>query len=116
MPGRSAINENVARVAPAGAPSIWLRVGYWVCIVIAVAVVVRRMLALAYPPRSAPPQVAGLDAVFGSHAALTLAHILTALAFVLITPFVVFRSWGKVRGPSSCYFRWGPWSDLPPTR
>ncbi len=99
MPGRSdpraAINENVESRETGRSLSISLRVGYWACIVIAVAVVVRRVLALAYPPRSAPPQVAGLDAVFGSHAALTLAHILTALAFVLITPFVVFRSWGK---------------------
>jgi len=65
--------------------------GYWVCIVVAVAVVIRRLLALAYPPRSASPQFADLDAVFASHAALTLAHILPALAFVLLSPFVVLR-------------------------
>jgi hypothetical protein len=68
-----------------------LRIGFWACIVIAVAVVIRRVLALAYPPQSPPPQMAGLDQAFASHAALTLAHILPALAFVLIAPFVVFR-------------------------
>lgn len=87
---RAAMNENAESRPAAGPPSIWLRTGYWACIVIAVAVVVRRVLALAYPQRS-PAQVAGLDAVFASHAALTLAHILTALAFVLVTPFFVFR-------------------------
>jgi hypothetical protein len=70
---------------------LWLRVGFWACIVIAVAVVVRRIVALSFPATSAAPQLAALDRVFASHAALTLVHILPALTFVLITPFVVFR-------------------------
>src|SRR5271154_3114589 len=70
---------------------LWLRIGFWVCTAIAIAVVIRRIFALAFPPRSAPPQLAALDAIFASHAALTLAHILPALAFVVVTPFVVFR-------------------------
>jgi hypothetical protein len=69
----------------------WLRIGFWICIVIAVTVVLRRVIALAYPPRSAPPQLAALDEVFASHATLTLAHILPALAFVVIVPFVYIR-------------------------
>ena len=77
---------------PEQTPSLWLRIGFWVCIVISVAVVVRRVIALAYPPRSAPPQLAALDAAFASHATLTLAHILPALVFVLVSPFVVFPS------------------------
>jgi hypothetical protein len=72
-------------------PPLALPIGYWICVVIAVAVVLRRVLALACPPRSEPPQMAALDAVFASHASLTLAHILPALAFVLVTPFVIFR-------------------------
>lgn len=74
-----------AHVAP-----LWLRVGFWVCVVIAVAAVVRRVFALLYP-HSVPPQLAGLDKVFASHATLTLAHTLPALLFVLTTPFLVFR-------------------------
>lgn len=70
---------------------LWLRVGFWAGILIAVAVVLRRILALAYPPQSAPAQLAALDQAFASHAALTLAHIVPALAFVLIAPFFVFR-------------------------
>jgi Predicted membrane protein (DUF2306) len=73
-------------------PSRWLRAGFWACIAISVAVVLRRVAALVYPPRSAPPQLAALDAVFASHATLTLAHILPALAFVVVAPFFVLRS------------------------
>jgi hypothetical protein len=76
-----------ARVVP-----LWLRLGFWACVAIAVAAVVRRVLAIAYPSHSAPAQMAGLDKWFASHAALTLAHILPALLFVLITPFLVFKS------------------------
>jgi hypothetical protein len=76
-----------------------LRIGYWICIVIAVAVVIRRFFALVYPSRSAPAQMAGLDAVFASHTVLTLAHILPALVFVLVTPFVVFRKSSILDGP-----------------
>lgn len=71
---------------------LWMRIGFWVCTAIAVAVVIRRISALAFPPRSAPPQLAALDTFFASHAALTLAHIIPALAFVLVAPFVVFRA------------------------
>jgi hypothetical protein len=69
----------------------WLCIGFWACIVIAVAVVIRRVFALAHPSQSAPPQMAALDAVFAYHAGLTLAHILPALAFVLVVPFVYLR-------------------------
>jgi len=70
---------------------LWARIGFWVCTAIAVAVAARRILALTFPPKSAPPQLAALDTFFSSHAALTLAHIIPALAFVLVAPFVVFR-------------------------
>ena len=70
---------------------LWLRVGFWICTAIAVAVVIRRSVALAFPRPSAAPQLAALDTFFASHTALTFAHILPALAFVLVAPFVVFR-------------------------
>jgi hypothetical protein len=69
----------------------WLRIGLWGCIVIALAAVLRRVVALAYPPRSAPPQLAALDGLFASHRALTLAHILPAAAFVVVVPFFYRR-------------------------
>ena len=74
-------------------PSKWggIRIAFWICMVIAVAVVIRRILALAFPPRSTPPQMAGLDAAFASHATLTLVHIIPALLFVILLPFMYSR-------------------------
>lgn len=69
----------------------WLRIAFWILIAIAVAAVLRRLVALAAPARNAPPQLAALDDVFASHAALTLAHIIPALLFVVVAPFIVFR-------------------------
>jgi Predicted membrane protein (DUF2306) len=72
-----------------------MRIGFWISIAIAVAVVLRRVLALSTPPNpNAPPQLAGLDAFFVSHAALTYVHILCALAFVSILPL---RFWRRTR-------------------
>lgn len=70
---------------------LWLRTGFWIAIVISVAVVLRRVVALATPSHNSPPQMAALDNAFASHTALTLAHILPALFFVLLVPFIVFR-------------------------
>ncbi len=86
---------------------LWLRMGFWACVVIAVAVVLRRVFALTHPSSSAPPQLAALDAVFASHAALTLAHILPALAFVVVAPFVVFRAPARAAWPERLIFPLG---------
>src|SRR5258705_5842182 len=82
----------------------WLRMGFWACIVISVAVVIRRTVALAHPPQSAPPQLAMLDAAFASHATLTLAHIIPALVFVVLAPFVYFRRFAGAAWPERCLF------------
>ncbi len=70
---------------------LWLRTGFIICVVISIAVVVRRLMALAHPSQGAPPQMAALDAVFASRGALTIAHIVPAMFFVLLTPFVFLR-------------------------
>jgi hypothetical protein len=75
---------------------LWLRVGFWACTLIAVAVAVRRIVALAFPSPSAPPQLAELDHVFASQSALTLAHILPALAFVMLAPLSIFRRFSTI--------------------
>ena len=85
----------------------WIRIGFWACTVIAVAAVLRRVVALAHPPQSGPPQLAELDALFASHAALTLAHILPALAFVLLTPFVYIRRFAVDAWPKRLLFSLG---------
>jgi hypothetical protein len=73
---------------------LWLMGGFWISIAVAVAVVVRRLIAIMHPSPSAPAQMVALDAVFESHAALTLAHIIPAMAFVLLTPFVFLHRTG----------------------
>jgi hypothetical protein len=84
-----------------------LRVGFWLCIVIAVAAVIRRVVALAFPSRSGLPQMAALDHIFASHAALTLAHILPALAFVVVVPFAVLRRFSRLAWPERVLFPLG---------
>jgi Predicted membrane protein (DUF2306) len=80
-----------AIVLPARFP-LGLKIGFWFCIAIAVAVVLRRVFALSAPPSpSAPPQLAGLDAYFAAHAVLTYVHILCALAFVVLLPLLFWR-------------------------
>ena len=64
----------------------WLRIGFWACVVIAIAAVVRRVVALLGPSQSGPPQLTTLDRLFASHEALTLAHIIPAAAFVALSP------------------------------
>lgn len=72
-----------------------LKIGFWICIVIAVAVVIRRLVALSTPPSAgAPPQLAALDAYFAAHATLTYVHILCALIFVVLLPLLF---WTRTR-------------------
>jgi hypothetical protein len=93
MKSSATINPHLVASKPA-AP-IWLMTGFWVSIAISVAVVVRRLVAIAHPSVGAPPQMAALDSAFASHAALTLAHIVPAMAFVLLIPFVLLRRTGS---------------------
>jgi Predicted membrane protein (DUF2306) len=72
-----------------------LRFGFWICIFIGVAVVVRRLLALRRPASpGAPPDLARLDAWFQTHTVLTYIHILTALVFL---GFLALIFWHRTR-------------------
>ena len=72
-----------------------LQAGFWVCIVIGIAVVLRRALALLRPlATNAPPDLLRLDAFFKTHAILTYVHIFAALIFVCVLPFVF---WSRTR-------------------
>jgi hypothetical protein len=51
--------------------------------------------------------MAGLDAAFASHPTLTLAHILPALAFVLIVPFIYLRRFAASSWPERLLFPLG---------
>ena len=77
----------------------WLKAGFWFCLVIAVAVVIRRIVSLSTAgASSAPPEMSRLDDWFRSHAILTWVHITAALAFVLSLP-IVFRVNPRNAGP-----------------
>jgi hypothetical protein len=86
---------------------LWLRIGFWISILIAAAAVIRRIVALAAPVQNAPPQMIGLDQTFASHTALTLAHIIPAILFVLIAPLAVFSRFARLRWPERILFPLG---------
>jgi hypothetical protein len=85
-----ATNERNLVTGRASGP-LWLVAGFWISIAISVAVVVRRLVAIVHPSASAPAQMAALDAAFASHTVLTVAHIVPAMVFVLLTPFAFLR-------------------------
>ena len=70
---------------------LWLLSGFWISVGIALAAVVRRLYALTHPSSSGPLQIANPDAVFASHAVLTIAHIIPAAIFVLLAAGVLLR-------------------------
>ncbi len=82
--------DSPSTIKGGGAPR-WLMFCFWVCIVIALAVAVRRFITLVRPSGAVSP-MSGLDATFASRTALTLAHIIPATAFVVLAPFVLFRA------------------------
>jgi len=85
----------------------WLLAGFWICTMIAIAVVIRRLVALEHPSVSGPPQMAALDNAFSSHTALTVAHIVPALAFVLLAPFALLRRFAALRWPKKLLYPLG---------
>jgi len=58
--------------------------------VIGGAAAIRRMVALAYS-KNVPAQFADIDALFAAKVSLTLAHIIPALALMLLIPFQFSR-------------------------
>ncbi|MGA7858911.1 MAG: DUF2306 domain-containing protein, partial [Terracidiphilus sp.] len=85
----------------------WLRAGFWVCTLIAIAAVVRRIIAVEFPSTSGPAQMVELDGIFASHAVLTYAHILPALAFVIVTPFAILGRFSRLIWPERWLFPLG---------
>jgi hypothetical protein len=70
---------------------LWLLAGFWFCVVVALAVVLRRLTALVRPSRSGPAPMAALDAAFSAHAALTAMHIVPAAIFVILAACILPR-------------------------
>lgn len=101
---RGGTGTAVRHDAPVRFP-IWLKAGFWFCVVIAVAVVIRRMVALSMAAaQGGPPQMAELDAWFRAHAILTWVHVSAALVFVLLLPFVFGLKAQKSRGVFRAFF------------
>jgi hypothetical protein len=66
-------------------PLIWAL--FLLLCAIGAAAAIRRIAALITPPTAARvPELASLDNTFAAHTALTLCHIIPALAFVLLAP------------------------------
>ena len=86
---------------------LWLRIGFWICILIGAAAVIRRVFALAAPAQNGPPQMSAMDDAFASHATLTLAHIVPAILFVLLAPLAVFSRFVRLRWPERILFPLG---------
>jgi hypothetical protein len=102
----SALRRTTAWATP-GFP-LWLRIAFWVCIVIAVAAVLRRAAALLLPPLpGAPAQLASLDAWFASQAGLTWTHILCAVVFVALLPFLFWSRTSRSRVVERGFFLLG---------
>jgi hypothetical protein len=86
--------SSTLREVPVETP-LGLRIGFWVCVVIGFAVVIRRVLALrSSASPGAPPELAQLDGWFQTHAVLTYVHILTAFVFLV---FLVLIFWQPTR-------------------
>ena len=91
-PAKPAEEGTAAALVPPAKFPLALKIGFWFCITIAVAVVVRRVIVLSTPPSpNTPPQLAGLDAYFAAHATLTYVHILCALVFVALLPLLFWH-------------------------
>lgn len=102
-----AASNPLEAAGPRRAPSLGIRIALYASIAIAVAVVLRRLAALANPTTGGPPQLVSLDTAFASHTALTLAHILPALAFALLIPFVFAQRFAGALWPQRLLFPLG---------
>ena len=73
---------------------LWLLAGFLVCVVISIAVVLRRLNELIRPSHDRPPMMAAMDATFSSHAVLTVMHIIPAAIFVVLAAAMLLRRTG----------------------
>lgn len=89
------MNE-IANRTNASRHPLWLLIGFWFCVIIAITVVLRRLSELIHPSHGRPPQMEAMDATFSAHAVLTMAHIIPAAIFVLLAVGVLlFRTRGE---------------------
>jgi hypothetical protein len=87
--------------------STWIQAGFWISILISVAVVLRRVAAFIHSSQSGPPDMLQLDRWFRSHEILTLFHIIPTLLFVMVTPFVLLGEDGSHDTLERCMYALG---------
>jgi hypothetical protein len=104
---RTQSNDSQVPFANGTAAPVVLRLGFWASLAIAVAVVIRRLFALANPTRLSSGPTAGLDLAFSQHALLTLAHIIPALCFVVLAPFVMLWKRGRAQWAELLFYPLG---------
>jgi hypothetical protein len=75
---------------------VWLLASFILSVLIAIAVVVRRTVALIFPAAGGSARVAAIDATFAAHKVLTLLHILPQRRSYLSPP----RSFSEDRNHS----------------
>jgi hypothetical protein len=85
------IRDKTGTLASTSRRPMWLLTGFWVCVVISIAVVIRRLVELVSPSHNRPPQMAAVDTTFSSHAVLTAAHIIPAGLFVMLAAMILVR-------------------------
>lgn len=79
------------RASLAGHP-VWLVAAFLLSALIAIAVVIRRSLALTHPGSARSPQLSAMDAAFASHRLLVCLHIYPAAAFVVLAAILLLSS------------------------
>lgn len=92
MKGEIGITVEASKPKPVLIRGIWLIVS--LLVLIGIAIVVRRTLALFFPSPAAAgfQQGAALDANFARHRLLTMIHIIPGLLFVLLAPLQFVRT------------------------
>jgi hypothetical protein len=72
---------------------VWLIAAFTLSAAIAVAIVIRRSIALIHPgSRGRTPQMSAIDATFANHQLLVFLHIIPAVAFVVLSAIVLLSS------------------------
>lgn len=88
---RITVQRQFSPPSPGTRHPLWLLLGFWICVIISIAVVIRRLIALMRPSHGGPALMAKIDATFSSHATLTTAHIIPAAIFVLLAVALLFH-------------------------
>ena len=75
----------------------WMRFCFSLCVLVAAVVAIRRLVILSHPAPTGSSPAARLDAFFASHTGLMVAHLVPALAFVLLIPAFYSRRFRETR-------------------